>query len=76
MSIVAENNLKTLRKFMFEEMMNLRAGKTTAQEATAMSKLGGKVIDSYKVEIDAVKTANELKDKNISYAKNIKALEE
>ena len=74
MEEVKSNSLGTLRRFMFEEMINLREGKTTTQEAIAMSKLANQVVNSFKVEIEAVKAANDLKDKNSAYSENLKAI--
>lgn len=65
---VPDNTLKSLRSVLFRELQDLRNGDQDAQHAIAVSKIAGKVIDSYALEISAVKTANELKDKNISYA--------
>lgn len=71
---VVENTLGTLRNMMFEQMISLREGNCTANDAVAMSKMAHQVIDSYKVEIEAVKTANDLKDRNITFKNNLKAL--
>ena len=70
----ADNTLATLRKFMFEQMIKLRAGECDSNEAIAMSKMSHQIIESYKTEINAVKVANELKDKNVKLVGNIKAL--
>ncbi len=59
-----KNSLQTLRGFLFEEIVKLRKGEAVVQESIALSKLSSQVINSYKVEIEAVKVANELKDKN------------
>ena len=72
----ASNSLNSLRSMMFEEMIALRSGERTAQEATAVSKLAGRVIDTYKIEIEAVRTANDLKDKNITYVKSLTSIEQ
>ena len=71
---IADNSLGTLRKIMFEQMLSLRSGETDAQEAIAMSKMAHQITQSYKVEIEAVKVANELKDRNVKLQGNIKAL--
>jgi len=71
---IKDNSLKTLRKFMFEEMIALREGATTTQDAITMSKLANQVINSYKVEIEAVNSANSLKDKNSYLVSNITAI--
>jgi len=71
---VQNNTLGTLRRFMFEEMINLRAGKTEPAQAMAMSKLSHQVIESYKVEISAVVAANGLKDRNVKLIGNLHAI--
>lgn len=70
----ADNTLGTLRKFMFDQMIKLRSGDCDSTEAIAMSKMAHQITQSYKVEIEAVKVANELKDKNVKLLGNIKAL--
>jgi len=71
---VVTNSLGTLRKFMFEEMVKLRAGDTDPTQAMAMSKLSHQVIESYKVEIAAVVAANSLKDRNQNLVANLHAI--
>ena len=68
---VPGNTLKTLRGALFRELQDLRNDKVDAQHANAVSKVSGQIIASYKVELDAVAIANNLKDKNLSYAANI-----
>ncbi len=72
---VVETTLKTLRGQLFGELLDLRSGKTTAGEAIAVSKLAHQIIDTYKTEISAVQVANSLKDRNITFTKNLTALE-
>jgi hypothetical protein len=78
MQAVIENENKLIRKFMFEEMVKLRNGDTDIDTAITMSVMADKVIKSYRNEIDqqknmieAVRVVDSLKDKNISYAKNL-----
>lgn len=71
---IAENSLKTLRGFLFDEIIKIREGKAINQESIAISKLSSQIINSYKAEIEAVKAANELKDKNISYKDKLSAI--
>ena len=63
-----DNTLKSLRNVLFKELNSLRNGETDSSQASAVSKLSSQIISSYKTEIDAVKAANELKEKNLSYA--------
>ena len=70
-----ENSLNTLRTMMFEEMIALRDGDRTPNESIAVAKLGSQIISSYKVEVDAVKVANDLKQVNGKYAKALTVLE-
>jgi len=72
---IANNSLGTLRKLLFEQMLSLRNGETEANEAIAMSKVSHQIIESFKVEIQAVQVANSLKDKNLKLESNIKVFE-
>ena len=69
-----DNSLNTLRGFLFEEIVKLREGTAVVSESIAISKLSSQIIGSYKVEIEAVKVANELKDKNSSYSDKLEAI--
>lgn len=69
-----DNSLSTLRRMMFDQLVSLRNGDSTYQECQAVAQLGGKVIDTYRVEIEAVRAANDLKDKNNKYAPALKAI--
>ncbi len=69
-----DNSLSTLRAFMFDEMIKIRSGDADLNESLAMSKLASQVISSYKTEIEAVKAANDLKERNIGYKDSIKAI--
>lgn len=71
MSEVRENSLKTLRGYLFEEIIKLREGTAVEKESIALSKLSSQIINSYNVEINALKVVNELKDKNVSLAKQL-----
>ena len=71
---IADNTLKTLRNVLFKEMMDLRNGEVESEHATSICKVSSQIIASYKTEIDAVRTANDLKDKNIVYVKNLKSI--
>ena len=59
---------------LFEQMVSLRNGETEAGEAIAISKLAHQITTSYQVEIEAVRVANDLKDKNVELQGNMKAL--
>lgn len=72
--VVKDNSLKTLRKFMFDEMVKIRSGNADITESNAIAKLAGRVIETYKTEIEAVKVANDLKDKNFKYVDSITAI--
>lgn len=75
MSEVRENSLKTLRGYLFDEIIKLREGTAVEKESIALSKLSSQIISSYNTEILALKTVNELKDKNLGYAKNLGIIE-
>lgn len=75
MKIAKDNSLKTLRGYLFDEIIKIREGSAVEKESIALSKLSHQIINSYNVEILAIKTINELKDKNIQFAKNINAIE-
>ena len=75
MSEVRENSLKTLRGYLFDEIIKLREGTAVEKESLALSKLSSQIIASYNTEILALKTVNELKDKNLGYAKNLGIIE-
>jgi len=62
------NSLKSLRTILFQELMDLRNDKVDTSHAIAVSKISSQVITSYKAEIDAVNSINNLKDKNMAYA--------
>jgi len=71
---IANNSLGSMRKLLFDQMVGLRNGDVDATDAIAMSKVAHQIVESYKVEIQAVGVANSLKDKNIKLQGNIKAL--
>ena len=70
-----KNTLKSLRNILFKELSDLRNGESEPQQSIAVSKLCSQVIASYKTEIDAVKVANDLKDKNMEYAHSLAAIQ-
>ena len=83
MNDTIRNENKLVRKFMFEEMVKLRNGRSTIEEATTMAKMADTVIKSYRNEIDekknlieAVRLVDSLKDKNIAYASTLLGKEE
>lgn len=49
-----DNSLTTLRDILFNELNDLRDGKSTTQKAIAVSKLSAQVIYSFRVEVEAV----------------------
>lgn len=65
---VPDNTLKSLRTILFKELMDLRNDEIEPNHAIAVSKVSSQIIASYNTEINAVKVANDLKDKNLSYA--------
>ena len=68
---VPDNTLKSLRSVLFRELTDLRNDEVDANHAVAVSKISSQIISSYAVEISAVKTANDLKERNLTYASNI-----
>ena len=68
---VPDNTLKSLRSVLFRELTDLRNDEVDANHAVAVSKISSQIISSYAVEISAVKTANDLKERNLTYAANI-----
>lgn len=66
-----ENSLKQLRVYLFEEILKLREGTSVEKEAIALTKLSGQIISSYNTEIEALKVVNDLKEKNMGFAKTI-----
>lgn len=75
MSEVRENSLKTLRGYLFDEIIKLREGTAVEKESIALAKLSSQIINSFNTEIDALKVVNELKDKNMGYAKSLGVIE-
>jgi len=71
---IKDNSLKTLRGFLFDEMIKIRRGQAVASESIALTKLSAQVINSYRVEIDTVKIANELKNGNKDYVYQLTAM--
>ena len=72
---VTDNTLKSLRSILFRELIDLRNNDVESQHATAVVKVTNSIISTYSTEIFAVKVANELKEKNLSYAGNLKAIQ-
>jgi len=66
-----DNSLKTLRVFLFEEIIKIRKGEAVEKESIAISKLSSQIINSYNTEILALKTVNELKDKHVPLANQL-----
>ena len=73
---VVENSLKTLRGFLFDEIIKIREGKANEKESIAISKLSHQIINSYNTEIQALKAVNDLKDKHIPLAKRLGVVED
>lgn len=74
-SQVMDNSLKQLRVYLFEEIIKVRKGEAVEKESIAIAKLSSQIINSYNVEVQALKVVNELKDKNLKFATTIGALE-
>lgn len=68
---VPGNTLQTLRGVLFRELQDLRNDKVEPQHATAIAKISSCVVSTYRLELDAVIAANNLKDKNLAYADNL-----
>lgn len=71
---VKENSLKTLRVYLFEEIIKIRKGEAVEKESIALAKLSSQIINSYAVEVQALKVVNELKGENNKYAKTLGVL--
>ena len=71
MSTVKDNSLKTLRTYLFEEIIKIRDGSAVEKESIALSKISSQIINSYNTEINALKVINELKPTNEVYAKSL-----
>lgn len=71
---VKENSLNTLRNAMFNSIMDVRNGNMEAREAEAVAKIGHQIVESYKVEIEAVKVMNDVRDDRLKFASNMKAI--
>jgi len=72
---VKEASLQTLRGYLFDEIIKLREGTAVEKESIALSKISHQIINTYNTEILALKTINELKDKNSGLAKSVFAIE-
>ena len=64
-------SLKTLRGYLFDEIIKIREGAAIEKESLALSKISSQIINSYNTEINALKVINELKPSNESYAKTL-----
>ena len=62
MTVEKPNNLMTLRDILFQELQDLRAGKSNTQKAIAVSKLSAQVIYSFRVEVEASVAYDRVKD--------------
>lgn len=71
---VKKNSLQTLRGYLFDEIIKIREGNAVEKESIALAKLSSQIINSYDVEIQALKVVNELKGENINYAKTLGVL--
>lgn len=76
MSTVKENSLRTLRCYLFDEIIKLREGTAVEKESIALAKLSTQIINSYNTEIEALKVIDGLKEKNASYAKSLGVINE
>lgn len=72
---VPDNTLKSLRTILFRELIDLRNDEVEGNHAIAVAKVASQITTTYKVEVEAVKVANELKDKNIRYAANLHSIQ-
>jgi len=51
-------NIDDLREFLFFAMEGLKTGKMDVEQARAMAEMGQTIINSAKVEVEAMKVAN------------------
>lgn len=72
---IPDNTLKSLRTILFRELTDLRNDKVEPNHAIAVSKVSSQIISSYNTEINAVKVANDLKDKNLMYAHTLTCIQ-
>lgn len=66
---VQKNTMKSLRNALMDTIYDIRNGKMEHKEGLAVAKLGNTMVQSYRADIEAVKTANELKEPNRAYGK-------
>ena len=66
--------LKQTRQFIYQQMVALKAGEISIDEALMQSKLAGRIIDSYTVETKAIELAASL-DVSVNYPEGIKQIE-
>jgi len=59
--------LQEARRFIYEEMVRLREGRVSVDEAIAQGKLAAHLIDGYRVEVRAVELAIQHNVKPIGY---------
>ncbi len=69
-----KNSLVTLRNALFNSIMDVRNGNMDSKDAMSIAKLSNSVIETYKTEIETVRTIDSLKDRNVSYANAIGAV--
>ena len=72
---VPDNTLKSLRTILFRELNDLRSDEVEPEHAVAISKVSSQIISSYNTEINAVKVANDLKERNLIYANNLSTIQ-
>ena len=68
--------LRDTRKFMYKQMLALEAGTISIDEALTQSKLVGKVIESYNVEIKAIEFAADIDTTIENYSDGVAKIEE
>jgi len=72
---VQDNTMTSLRNALMKSIIDIRNGNMNAQDGIAIAKLGNTVVETYKTEIEAVRTANSLKDRNVSYRNALKCIQ-
>ena len=70
------NTLATLRNQLMHTISSIRNGNMTSQDGVAVAKIGNVVVETYKTEIEAVRVADSLKDRNVGYRNALTAIPE
>lgn len=66
--------LQQARRFIYEEMVRLREGKVSVDEAIAQGKLASHLIETYRVEVKAIELTIEANKTQIEYQEAAKLI--